>query len=81
MIAWEPRINPEGPWHLTDRRAANTSICGIQVKGYRGYSQRNPHKIDDYGGQRCPTCWNEWQLRTAASYARQEQDEAAKTKR
>jgi len=72
VIALEP---PEGgPWHLATERRPLISLCGVAV---HGCTQRDPHKLDHYySAQPCPACWSEWRLRTAASFARQDQHEA-----
>jgi hypothetical protein len=76
MIGWEPRQT--GLWHLSRGKAA-TSLCGVLVAGIGRYVQRDPHKIDHYEGTRCPTCWMEWKLLGAASYAKQDQHEASRS--
>lgn len=77
MIAWQPCLHVDGPWHLsrTDDYPA-VSLCGVRVAGVERYVKRDPHKIDDYKGERCKPCWQEWRLQTAASYASQDQWEA-----
>ena len=75
MIAWQPRRGYGTTWHLTHLNEA-VSICGVAVAGVHRYVKRDSHKIDDYKGERCPTCWAEWRMETAASYARQDQHEA-----
>jgi len=81
MIGWEPRLGVDGPWHLTHAHGEFSSLCGVRVEGIERYVKRDPHKIDKYGGERCPTCWQEWRMETGASYARQDQHEAAAGKR
>jgi hypothetical protein len=78
MIAWQPRLGVDGPWHLTAHRDDFSSLCGVRVEGIERYVKRDPHKIDHHKGDRCSNCWTEWGLLTAASYARQDQWEAAK---
>jgi hypothetical protein len=73
MIAWEPRLGFDGPWHLSVDHTPEVSLCGIRVARVDRYAKRDPHKIDDYGGERCKACWTEWDLRTAASIACQDQ--------
>jgi hypothetical protein len=75
MIGWQPRRGVPGPWHLSVYGEVS-SLCRTRVAGIERYVKRDPHKIDDYQGERCPACWQEWRLRTAASYARQDQHEA-----
>lgn len=78
MIGWQPRLGVEGPWHLslTDDYPA-VSLCGIRVGGVERYVKRDPHKIEDYRGDLCPKCQREWRMMTAASFAKQDQHEAA----
>lgn len=76
MIGWEPCLGFEGPWHVSVHHT-DTSLCGIRVAKVDRYVKRDPHRVEDYGGARCRKCWTEWGLMTAASYARQAQDEAA----
>lgn len=81
MIAWEPIDDENGAWHLSleDRQYPAMSFCGVRVQGVERYVKRDPHRIDDYRGERCRPCWAEWRMRTAASYARQDQDESGKS--
>lgn len=78
MIAWAPRKGVAGPWHvlLQDGQYPAMSLCGVRVQGVERYVKRDPHKIDDYRGERCKPCWREWRMMTAASYAKQDQHEA-----
>jgi hypothetical protein len=79
MIGWQPRKGIDGPWHLTDSREVVSALCGRRVEGVERYVRRDPHKIDEYGGERCPKCWAEWRMRTGASLAAQDQYMAAST--
>lgn len=82
MIGWQPRLDVPGPWHLTEstKPVPFSSLCGTRVSGIERYVKRDPHKIDDYNGERCPRCWSEWRLRTGASLAVQDQRMAASTR-
>lgn len=76
MIGWQPLTL--GRWHLSLQNGAYPamSLCGKRVQGIERYVKRDPHKIDDYHGERCPKCWREWRTMIAASYAKQDQWEA-----
>lgn len=80
MIGWAPRKHVmDDTWHLTHdlHDYPAVSLCGVRVQGIDRYVKRDPHRIDDYGGVCCPTCWREWRMLSAASHAKQDQHEAA----
>ena len=82
MIAWQPRRDVPGPWHLSlqDGQYPAVSLCGVRVQGLDRYVKRDPHRISHYEGERCRPCWREWRKLRAASYAAQDQHEAASRK-
>jgi hypothetical protein len=77
MVGRQPREGYSTTWRLT-ATGDDVTLCAIVVAGIGRYVKRDWHKVEDYGGNRCPACWQEWRLRTAASYARQDQWEAGR---
>ncbi len=74
MIGWHRAKLEEDTWHLTSPDWATVTLCDVVIA--QGYVQRDPHKVDQYGGTKCRKCWTEWRLRDAASLAHQDQAEA-----